>query len=371
MSPPPPAADFELLQCAPLELQLDPENPRLEPEERGGTQPDLRRILIRRFKVEELAASIVASGYTDIDPLIGYRDGDAVVIREGNRRIAALQLLLDPRVAPERERDRWQALSDELGEHGRARISTVGVRVYPSADDATVEAYIGFRHVSGVLEWPAQEKARFIVDMVDRHGWSYQDIARRTGSYPRHVERHYVAVRLIDQAKELQIEGAEHIRIGVLLRALQAGGISEFLGIEYPGDPDASRQPVPPEKEEDVAFFIPATFGPDEREPVLPESRALTKWGRILQSAEAVAYLKGARRPSFERAWVKSGGQQESLAQILNAAADNLEDALPLVPDFREEDEIKQAVERCARRVAHLLRDFPEIRERVLGADAA
>jgi hypothetical protein len=207
--------------------------------------------------------------------------------------------------------------------------------------------------------------------MVDRHGWSYQEIANRLGSYPRHVERHYIASRVVEQARDLDIEGADNIRIGVLLRALQATGISEFLGIEYPADPQLSRTPVPSSKAKDFELFVWSTFGSDERAAVLPESRELTKWGRILTSPQAVAYLRTVDNPRFDRAWLKSGGQKESLIEMLNAAGDYLEDSIALVPDFREVPDVIEAVDRCSRRLHQILRDFDTIREETCDNSAA
>jgi hypothetical protein len=136
----------------------------------------------------------------------------------------------------------------------------------------------------------------------------------------------------------------------VLLRALQAGGISEFLGIEYTGDPAKAKCPVPSEKMEAFEFFVRTTFGTDERPPIV-----------ILQSQESVRYLKTARKPSFDRAWIKSGGQQSNVSDVLNAAADNIEDAIPLLPDFKDDQEIIEALRRCARRLSQALRDFREL----------
>jgi hypothetical protein len=361
-------AEYELREVSPLEILLDPNNPRLEPEERGLSQEGIREVLCRRFKLDDLGQSIVASGFTDIDPIIAYPEGDNLVVREGNRRVGALQLLLNPELAPPSRRTKWRELAHELAPETKKAVQRIVVRVYENPESAEIDSYIGFRHVSGVLEWPAAEKARFIVDMVDRNVWSYEEIAKRIGSYPKHVERHYIASSLISQAKALGVPGAERIQIGVLLRALQAGGVADYLGIAYPGDPAESRSPIPEGKRDELDFFVWATFGSDEHEPILPESRMLTKWGQILQSEDAVAYLKNAAHPSFERAWFRSGGEVASLTESIEAAADNLEDSIPLVPDHLEDEEVIEAVTRCARRLRQILRDFPEILEEFCSA---
>jgi ParB-like chromosome segregation protein Spo0J len=89
----------------------------------------------------------------------------------------------------------------------RATIEQIEVIVYGDRDAADVAAYIGFRHVTGVLKWPSLEKAKYIARLVEDHGWTYERIAERLGSYPRHVERHYVAYRLVRQVSEEEIPG--------------------------------------------------------------------------------------------------------------------------------------------------------------------
>src|SRR6266480_8148412 len=95
-----PKPTFSREEAKPLDIKLDPDNPRLSPEERGKTEPELLAIMIRRFKIEELGISIVASGFTNLDPILCYRSGRDLVVREGNRRVAALKLLLNPTLAP-------------------------------------------------------------------------------------------------------------------------------------------------------------------------------------------------------------------------------------------------------------------------------
>lgn len=350
--------------CDPLELRLDPQNPRLRPEERGSSQPELRGIMIERFKAEELAESIIAGGFYAFDPIVAYREKDQVTIREGNRRVATIQLLLEPELAPERHQDRWRELSKQCAPH-RASIATVGVTVYPSRDDIDITAYIGFRHVTGVLKWPALEKARFIADLVEG-GMSYGEIAKRTGSYPRHVERHCVAYRLVQQALDSGIPGASSMenRFGVLLRALQSSDIVGFLGVSYSGEPDQATQPVPQDHWDNFREFVVWTFGTEDHAAVLSDSRDLTKWGTILQSGRALTYLRNADRPDFARAWFRCGGQEASLAESLYAAADRLQESVPLAGEHKESDDVKEAVQLCASFLVQILRHFPDIRQR-------
>lgn len=354
----------EIHQVEPTKLKLDPQNPRLSAEEEGSSQPKLLRIMIERFKLEELAESILASGYLPFDPLIGYKDGEDTIVLEGNRRVAALQLLLNPSLAPERFRSRWQQLHERADDEVKGSIEQIEIQLFEDRAAVDVRSYIGFRHVTGVLQWPALEKASFIADLVEAE-WNYKQIADRLGSYSKHVERHYVGYRIVQQAIDSEIPGSSRLQgsFGVLMRALQNPEIREFIGVDFPGDPEASRRPVPENKQDNFARFIAWSFGSDDQERLLKDSRHLTQWGKILASAEAVSYLRRTPSPSFERAWFRSGGERESLLDSLLTAADHLEESIPLIPLHKEQDDVMSAVKRCAQFVAQALRDFPDLRE--------
>ncbi|HWH31368.1 MAG TPA: hypothetical protein VNU01_01715 [Egibacteraceae bacterium] len=338
---------FEPRTVDPLQTELDPRNPRLTDEEEGSSQDDLRRILVDKFKVFEVAESIAKSGWLPLDPMVGVEEEGVLRIVEGNRRLAALQLLLDPELAP-KNKPQWAGLAGGLTAEVREAISSVEVLVAPSRDHADVESYIAFRHVAGVLPWPALEKASYIAHLVTQ-GYTYEDIAARISSYPSHVRRHHVAHELVRQAKTLEIDGALQMStsFGVLLRALQAGGVREFLGMSEPATPQDASDPVPGDHIEQLGEFVRWTFGTAEAPRVLRDSRALTMWAKILSSPESLRYLRSASEPTFQRAWRKAGGERESVSDALWEASFRLEETLPVLKLYRDDEEVRQAVERC------------------------
>ena len=346
---------------SPDQISLDPENPRLSMKDRSKDQEEILEIMARRYKLEELGASITRMGYIPNDPLIGYRDKGKVYVREGNRRIATLKLLINPELAPRQKRRIWESFQAQLDRKKRTSFKTVEITVYDNREEAAVDAYIGFRHVSGVLDWQPLERARFINDLIQRHAWSYQDIAEIIGSYPRHVERHYVAFRLSEQAITEDIPGAENITFGTLVRALQAGGVADYLGVNYTGEPADNDHPIPHDRQENLAVFVELLFGTEDREPLLKDSREITKFARILQSDEAVRYAQSARHPSLERAWQKAGGEQSTVAETLARVGDDLEDIAGVISDYQNDEEIRDALVRAKRRMDSIVKLFPGI----------
>ncbi len=350
----------------PLGLEFDPNNPRLSSEEEGSAQDKLLKIMLDRFKIEELAESIIAAGFIEFDPMIGWEHNGKVTIIEGNRRLAALKLLLKPNLAPKPNRKTWVDLSNRLSPTNRETVRRIKVMVYKDRSSADLIAYIGFRHVTGVLQWPSLEKANFIAQRIEEGKSTYQQLAKLLGSFPKHVERHYVAHQIVAQATDEGIDTKE-LRaksFGVLMRALQSEGVTEFLAVTFPGDPRKSRRPIPKERIDNLRNFVEWTFGTAEKAPVMRDSRQITRWGRILQSAEAVSYLKRTPTPDFDRAYFRSGGQAASLAESLGIAADRLEESVPLVGEHTKDKDVHAEARRCALFLVQILQYFPDISKR-------
>lgn len=361
---PPNPVDPEELSVDPLTLFLDPDNPRLAPNEKGKPEKEIVEIMLKRFSIDELAESICSSGFIHLDPFICCREDGRIVVLEGNRRLATIKLLLKPELTPLRHVPQWDAFRKRVTGPVKDSLSKIPILVYPSRIVANVLAYIGYRHVNGVLPWEPQEKAAYIAKLVEDKsiGWTYGDIAQKIGSKASYVEKLYVAHRLIEQAVKGGILGTERMRksFGVLTRALQSPKICKFLGVTFPRDPRKSAWPAT-SGESNLADFVAWTFGTDDAGAVLEDSRDLTKWGQILSSNESLRYLRSMDEPRFDRALAKSGGEKEGLVDSLLTAADHLAEAVPLVRRHRSEASVKRGVERCADFIAQILVHFPAV----------
>ncbi len=89
------------------DLAFDYKNPRLTEFNLTPTtsEAEVVRVLWETMDVKELVMSIAASGFFQHEPIIvAHEDGQNVVI-EGNRRLAAVKVLLDPQLAKEIDAD--------------------------------------------------------------------------------------------------------------------------------------------------------------------------------------------------------------------------------------------------------------------------
>ncbi len=191
-------------------LLLDPNNPRfaelgqefdLIPERRFEEDKvqssTFERMKDKRFEVAELRDTIYNLGFLPMDRLVvrkwaGKNPTDKYVVVEGNRRITALKWLM------------------ELHETGRSDLSDEQIRNYTNfealllVDDAPENSrwiLPGLRHVSGIREWGAYQKARTIAELRKR-GESPQIAAQSLGLSTRAANLLWRSFNALEQMKQ-------------------------------------------------------------------------------------------------------------------------------------------------------------------------
>ena len=360
------------IEFSPLdELFLDPINTRLG---RHHAAADLTQekilSLMAGWALEELAESFVRNGFWPQEALVLvvealYGDEKKVVV-EGNRRLAALKLLKQANDGNPLS-GRWEKLAERLDE---TAAGTLFSQVpYVTADERSdVDAFLGFRHVTGIKEWQPAEKAEYICKLVDA-GTSYDEVRRMIGSNTPTVRRNYIAYRLL-----LQIEDAcetvdrDYVagRFSVMFLSLRSDGTREFLGVDLDAEPDAAATPVDEAhlpNLNDYAIWLFGERGDDGKPPLFTDSRLTDKFGVILGSEEGVEYLRAAEPPSFEVAYRTAGGDEAELVRLVRQAAENVELALTRAHANRDSEQLQKVVRRLGEDTNQLLSIFPAIRD--------
>lgn len=329
------------------DLYLDPLNPRLGRENTGHKVKQSAVIkLMESWKLDELAISFLENNYWPHEALLvvveKLYDKQRLVVIEGNRRLAALKLL-ERSIEGSPVSSKWK----EIAESGKPDENLFKRIPYILADSrADADAFLGFRHVTGIEEWNPAEKAEFIAKLLNQ-GLSYDEVRRKIGSKTPTVRRHYIAFRLLRQMEEqgdkIALEEVES-RFSVLYLSLRTDGVQKYLHINIKADPKAAHRPVPAKYKKQLVNFARWLFG-DEKSPALfTDSRNVDKFGAILESNEAVDYLERNPNPSFERARQIAGGDELELSNLLLAASDNIQQVLAIVHRFKESKRVIAAV---------------------------
>jgi hypothetical protein len=181
------------------QLSLDRQNPRLvELAGQNATQDKLREVLWREMAVDEIAMSIATSGFHRYEPLFVAEENGELVVVEGNRRLAAVQILRSPTLQRSLRATDLPSISEER----KQDLATLPVIKCRRED---VWQYIGFKHVNGPQQWQPFAKAEYIAWVHEHTGTSLAEIARRIGDRNATVDRLYRGLVIIRQAIEEKV----------------------------------------------------------------------------------------------------------------------------------------------------------------------
>ena len=330
-------------------LNLDPLNPRLGRENTGSDVSQEKVLsLMQDWTLEELAVSFVENGFWPQEALIVVREklyGSVTnVVVEGNRRLAALRLLALAGAGKAISR-KW----DEIIANKRippTLFSRIPYLVANSRDE--VDAFLGFRHVTGIKEWKPAEKAEFIAKLIEKRKLSYDEVRKKIGSKTPTVRQHYISYRLLLQMEdrdEIALEKVEK-KFSVLYLSLRTEGVQSYLQIDILADPAKAKKPVPPSRLKALTHFAQWLFGDETNPPLFTDSRYVDKLGKALQSDKAVEYLERTPSPNFDFALRVAGADEPELVDLLEGAADNIELALGRLHQHASSGKIKNAAER-------------------------
>jgi hypothetical protein len=286
-----------LTQAPPVEdwatsrLLLDRDNPRLPADLRERDQIELLRYFVVHYDLEELGWSMAEKGYFAEEPLLttSAEDPNHRIVVEGNRRLATLKLLTNADARAAIARPLWEELAEFAREHVLDRVPT---RLYQKRQDLL--EYLGFRHVSGLMQWTADAKARYVRALVIDYGYSFQKAGRVIGSRQDAIRRQFIAWQALEQARTASVDitpAVEHF--GVFYRALQNPRIREFLTVTgWVDGTEETLEPLGPEGPSRLEEFLGFVFG---NKRVIRESRQLDDLGRVLGDKAALAILRADR----------------------------------------------------------------------------
>ncbi len=364
-------AKMPSIQLADIDaLHLDSKNPRLgrHETEKGLSQDELLA-LMEDWSLEELAVSFLESGFWPQEALIVVRekvpkgDSPVLVVIEGNRRLAALKMLDRARTG-QGVSTKWKDFVKAATPEQLDQLREIPYIEMP--DRRSVQAYLGFRHVTGIKEWSPAEKAQFIAHLIEDEGLDYDQVRRRIGSKAPTVRQHYVAFRLLLQMEEetenIDLSRVED-RFSVLYRSVRTPGIQKYLSLDLNAVPQAAVRPVPSERLERLVKLTSWLFGTSKRPPVLTDSRDLDDFGKVLDSETGIAYLERTTNPNLDSAKRAAGVSQSEVAENVELAASKLEEVLAVVHQFKTDPipRLEAAVRRVGKDGLQLLSIFPAI----------
>ena len=338
------------------DLLLDPDNPRLPADLIGGSPADLFAYLYDNAVLDELVESMLDNGFFEHEPLITLppeADGRRIVI-EGNRRLAALQLI--HRLGPAAD----YAVVVEPTRDQLALLEAVPVFEVQSRED--VRRFLGYRHISGLKPWPAEAKARYVYNEVERataagHDDPFREVGRQVGSNAQGVRTSYLALALLRFAQLECGHAVGHVlnrRFGVWIRCMSSADLRVFMGVgdarSYADVSAAVSKANCSAIGELIGDLTPAGEG---KRPILQDSRDVTDYGRVVLNERAHAVLRRHNDFTAARQLIREtelATRIESIRRQVEALHDEIRSA-----SGEELDGVLQAVE-ALERAARALR---------------
>jgi hypothetical protein len=306
----------------PNELRLDPENPRLPEEVIGESQSTILGYLFDNAVLDELATSYVNNGFFEHEPLmVAPHDGHFIVL-EGNRRLAALKVLLQDEDAV--AAGLRFSIDDELS--NETRESLVHIPIFTVANRDEVRKYLGFRHIGGIKTWSAEAKARYIAGEVDRAedlSEAFREVARRVGSNVQGVRNAYIAITTLHRARDehgIKIDSVLQNRFGVWTRCMNSPEIRAHLGLGDPRTLEEVRAQLEQLSGEGLAEVIgDLTPQGSSKRPLLADSRDVTVYAQALVNDQAHRALREYGNFELARQIVEEAGLPERLDAMVHA----------------------------------------------------
>lgn len=217
-------------------LRLDPNNPRIPDSGKELSERDLIADLLDNDKVYDLARSIVNNGYYPVESLIVVKEKSKTYVLEGNRRLAALKLLLSPESAPEKWERRLRALANQIDPKS---IKTVKVIQAPSREAAA--PVIMSKHTRTQVEsWTPIMQSKFYHNLVEQ-GMEVSDIAEQYKIAPSEITaalRRYTMYSIacsldLPEAVAKKVQNPRVFPSSTLMRLHDNARVNEFLGISF------------------------------------------------------------------------------------------------------------------------------------------
>lgn len=324
------------------DLHFDYENPRLA--EYGITkatpEDEILKILWEAMDVRELVQSISASGFFPHEALIVTKEDGRNIVIEGNRRLAAVKVLLAG--------DKTKELSwtvPPLSKDARADLATVPT-IFSSREEAW--RFLGFKHVNGPAKWSSYAKASYIATVHKTFGIPLADIANQIGDRHNTVQRLYRGLMVLEQAEREGVYNRENVSsnrlaFSHLYTGLDYDGIGTFLSIA-PKEKETD-SPVPKEKLKELGELCVWLYGDrsTNRRPVVQSQNPhLRMLNAVVANREAVAALRAgedlnksyeiSRPPTsvFEEALLAAKRELTTARAALSSGYDNSHELLKI-----------------------------------------
>lgn len=330
--------NIEFLKAS--ELHFDKKNPRLvEYSITNETDENtIVSILWQQMGIEELVMSILAHGFFETEPMYAIEEKGKKVIVEGNRRLAAVKLILNPKMGGVGMEKYISKTTDKITDQLTNHLPVIMLK-----DRQDAWRYIGFKHVNGAAKWGSFAKAEYIAMVHSTFDIPLDQIAIQIGDNNKTVKKLFQGLMVLREADaktafDSKDIPANKLPFSHLYTAITYPIFRDYLSIDEDYN---SETPVPVDnisKLEEVMFWI---FGSKTKkiEPVVrSQNPNLRQLMSVLANEAATVALR--QKNDLALALELSIGGEEVLRSALVDAKIALQKSLSKIGDYDGNDDL-------------------------------
>ncbi len=373
-------------------IEVDKKNPRLVPylaEPENASQLDLISVLLENFDTEAVAMSLVENGYFDEEPIIVIpnkkptdfsfapyqNDPDALAsyisgliengeidftVLEGNRRTSAIKLITDTTLRTSLKIDKYYPKTDN--DAIIDDISNIPCIIYENRED--VSAYLGVRHIAGLLKWEAFAQAAYTAEVIENEmakGLSISEAIKQVqkvvGDRSDKLRKQYITYKLFLEARDNLGFNVRPIinKFSLLTVAYNSASIREYLGVEAYSKVDLDSELITSDKYDQFNNILTWVYGnvDTNEQPVLTDSRRITNTlSHVVKNEEAIKYL--VKYKDIDGAFDRTNGERDYLFKKLVSASRAMQTSLKFAYKYKEDEELLGQVSELEELIAAL-----------------
>ena len=347
-------------------LYFDEKNPRLVEYGSLKSEEDIIQILWDNMAVNEIVMSILANGFFENEALYAVREDGKYVVVEGNRRLAAVKLILAP--------DSIKGMLKYAEKITELLLTELKEGLPVIVLDKREEAwrYIGFKHVNGAVKWDSYAKAEYIAQVHNDYNVSLDDIAEQIGDSNKITLKLYQGLMVLRQANDetnFKISDVYYNRVyfSHIYTAIMYEGFQKYLGIDITKHVDKPVANENLEKLEEVMFWILGSKNKKIKPLIRSQNPDIRNLNQILLSQDAVQVLRATN--DFDVAFDRSQDGNDVFHQSIVEAQMNLQKALSKISYYMGDESLLQTVINVADSADSLYKMMKEKRNKLNGKD--
>ena len=247
------------------ELYLDEKNPRfIVPPH--PTQQSIIDYLIENEEVEQLANDIAKSGglYAGERVIVTEENGKWIVL-EGNRRICACKILMNPQLLANRRLASVDKIALLMNSELKQALTVIDVDVMRSRLEA--QSSLAAKHIDGIKRWSTISKHKFFALEFDA-GKSIEEISMITGVSLVKIKTGLKEYRIIDYVLKLPFWTQEEREEYLNLHEIKTTRLTRLFSAK-PSKGDGKRLREIIELDYDDNYFIKTSLAKDVFDKIL------------------------------------------------------------------------------------------------------